>query len=598
MTPASLQTLWARMVVDALVRSGVTNLVLSPGSRSTPLAFAALETESLCTHAIVDERCAGFFALGLAKAAGKPVALVCTSGSAMTHYFPAMVEASQDGVPLVVLSADRPPELQHTACAQTVDQTKLFGSFVRFQANLGPPEERADALRLTARLVAQAVARSVGSAPGPTHLNVPLRKPLAPETRRVQSDDVERLGYTETLHGLFPAVPAKVVATDEVLSHLAHQLREAPCGLIALGPGLCPRELEPELVRELASVSGLPVLAETASGARLDSGIQGYPLLCDAVDHVLEHVAGPKSGPLSVLQLGSPLVTSSYGRMLNEAPNLELHVLSAREWADPSGRAITVTRAALEDSVRRLCTALRRANAAPRAPRRDWENRLRRHNARWWTAVDEVLGTRAAPNTPLGEPEAARAVLAALPSGSVLALGNSLPVREVDWFSPAFPRDVRVFPQRGANGIDGALSGAAGIATALGRPMAALIGDLTFLHDLGGLAVAARASTPTALVVLNNSGGRIFEHLPLGDLASSDGLLEAGWLLPQRLDIGALASGFGLRFTSITGAADIAPALAEAFSYPKASVLELVVSPRSTRETLAAVRRAARELEG
>ncbi len=594
MNAAADHTFWAQLLVSALARAGVAHVVISPGSRSTPLAWAALRNQDLVTHAILDERCAAFFALGIARSLHAPAALVCTSGTAVGHYLPAVMEASQSGLPLVVLSADRPPELQHATAPQTIDQVGVFGAFVRHGATLGLPDSSSVTLRALARTVLQTVARACAPIPGPVHLNVPLPKPLEPPLD-LNSDSELKSRAASILSALGPAPVARSIPEQDPISRIAEDIRSSTSGFIAPGASVCPDELEPSALFALAEVTGFPVLCETASGARLALQSSARPYVCDAVDHVLE-AALPPDGKHTVLQLGGPLVSAAYPRWLDRTAPLRLHIVCSRGWPDPGGHAASVLCADVSESVRMLTKKLQTAEGARAAPRASFLASIHRHCAHWWAAVEQTLS--ATPSTSaLREADLIRALVHRLPPGAALVLGNSLPVREVDWFAPAQSSGVRVFSQRGVNGIDGAISGAAGIAATCGGPVLALLGDLTFLHDVGGLAAASTIDKPLVLVVLNNRGGRIFDHLPLGALSVRRDLLERGWTLPHTSDFGALASGYGLPFARLQCLDELPSALRTFLGHAGASVLEVPVDPSSAQAALNAARRAAGALE-
>ncbi|HSH46074.1 MAG TPA: 2-succinyl-5-enolpyruvyl-6-hydroxy-3-cyclohexene-1-carboxylic-acid synthase [Longimicrobiales bacterium] len=588
---SDLLTQWARLLVASARQAGVTDAVLSPGSRSTPFTWAALHDPGLRCHTVIDERSAAFFALGMARMTGRPAALICTSGSAAANYFPAVVEAAESGTPLLVITADRPFELQHAAAPQTIDQTRLFGDFARGYFDLGMPDADPAVLRAVQRVAAQAVHATRSPLPGPVQVNARARKPLEPVhgesalTRLV--DELVDRGPTRS-------APAVQLPAEDAIARLAEACRSAGRGLIVCGPTSPWQAADPRLVADLAAATGFPVVPEAASQQRFPGDLRDDTALLDAFPTLLEDPGfRTRYEPDLVLHLGRPPTASAWNAAMTEWRSPRF-VVWPHGWADPWSSATHVIQAGLDATIRPLLAHLRSdtgvagagvAGSTPPSP--DWVAGLLRANAAAWASVDAVTGEGFVEGT------AVRAVFDALPEGSVLALGNSLPIRHADTFLPAAARGITVWSQRGANGIDGLISGAAGAAMAgrvdddpsadaspggRTRPVTLLVGDVSFVHDLGGLAVARDVASPLDIVILNNGGGRIFERLPIadrfdvgrgsgGDPSASGTGDPAGpapgdaWLTPPRVDFEAAAAAFGVPYVRCRTAAEIATAL-------------------------------------
>jgi 2-succinyl-5-enolpyruvyl-6-hydroxy-3-cyclohexene-1-carboxylate synthase len=511
-------TAFGTVLADELARCGLREVVVAPGSRSTPLAMAfdALDRAGrVRLHVRIDERSASFTALGLAKASRRPVAVVCTSGTAAANLHPAVVEADESAVPLLLLTADRPPELRGTGASQTVDQVKLYGSAVRWYAETGVPERlpgMADYWRSLACRAWAHAAGALGGLPGPVHLNIPLRDPLVP------SDEPP---WPESLAGRADGGPwTRVSAAASVPEPLA--LPWAERGVVVCGDG----DYDAAALVELAELAGWPVLAEPSSGARRGpNALIGYQYLLASPEFMAAH------RPDVVISAGRPGLTrpqSALLRLGRDAASPVRQVVIAQGpglWADPQ-RAATDVAAAVR------LTGGPAAGAAGAAGGR-WLDEWRRADAAATQAADEVLDAWRDGNVPaagpapspaaaapqeLSEPEVARELVAALPERSVLWCGNSLSVRDLDLLLPA-RTDTRVIASRGASGIDGTFSTAAGaaLAHAADHPGAvafALIGDLSLLHDAPGLAIGPGEPRPDlCVVVVNNDGGGIFEGL-------------------------------------------------------------------------------------
>jgi 2-succinyl-5-enolpyruvyl-6-hydroxy-3-cyclohexene-1-carboxylate synthase len=579
---------WARLLVRSLFAAGARDAVLSPGSRSTPLALA-LDDGPLALRVISDERSAAFYALGQARVTSRPTVLVCTSGTAGAHYLPAIIEASESHLPLVAITADRPWELLHAAAPQTIDQDRLFGAFTRFFADVGAPDDGALSLRAVARLAAQAVAASLGPVPGPVHLNARFRKPLEPVTvtspaswERVAADLAAR-GPTRVLAAT-PALPA----AD--LDALAHRIEKAERGLIVAGPTAMPAGAERDAVFELARQSGFPLLAEATSQLRFARAPEGV-LRVGALDVVLRvDAARAALRPDLVIQIGRPPTSTGFAELAGEgAPRI---AIAPHGWNDPWSDAEAMVVAPIAGVVRELSARL-----SADASHDPWRAAWRRADALAAAAVEGELGEGA-----LVEGQVARAVVGALPEHAVLAVGNSAPVRDLDLWATPTDKTIDVVHQRGASGIDGLVSSAAGAAASARRPTVLLLGDVSLAHDVGALALLADAEVPIVVVAVDNAGGRIFETLPVGAAISSD-RLERLFATPPRVDWEKAAAAFGVAFAEVHAAGALGAALAAALARPGGTLIRAVVPrtdaaarARRVRATFAAAFAASPEL--
>ncbi len=580
-----IHAVWARAVVGTLASSGIAELVVSPGSRSTPLVAAAVELGVPC-RSVVDERSAAFFAVGSAKVTGRPMALICTSGTAPAHYLPAVIEASQSGTPLVVVSADRPPELHGCQAAQTVDQQRMFGVHCRWFVDLGVPDASAMALRALVREVGQAVSRAVWPHAGPVHLNVPLRKPLTPVEPSTQAEielDAMARAMVDAVTTHWPSAACEP-SRDAVIG-LSRACRSTPRGVIVLGPAPLAAAKDRAVVAELSTVTGFPVLAEATSQhrfhARAVSDGAAFDLLAGA-DGFDERLL-----PDLVVQLGAPVTAGAWGRMLDRHPEVERWVVAPEGWPDPHASATAVVRA---DPGRLATQVVRELGSSGATCRDGWKAAWADATDTAWRVVDEVLAEASSAGQPLGEGVAVRAVAAAVPDGAVLAASNGLPVRSLDWYLPPAAGDWDVWCQRGASGIDGIIAGVSGAAAVSGRPVVALVGDVAFAHDVASLAVARQVQSPLVLVVLNNNGGRIFELLPEAATIPEPEFARL-WLTPSGLDPVAMAAAFGVRAVSAVTPGAVTEAVAEGCSQTGATLVGVPVAPSSQGRALTEIRR-------
>ncbi len=500
----------ALVLVDELARNGIEHACIAPGARSTPVALALVSHPSITVHVMLDERSTSFLALGIAKATRKPAVVLCTSGTAAANFTPAVQEASRWRVPMIVLTADRPPELRATGANQTIDQIKMFGDAVRWFCEVGVPEGQVDE-RPNAywRSVAcRAATTASGSPPGPVHLNLAFREPLMPAEDAVLDLDLE---------GRASEAPWVEIATtrasaDDVAA-LASTLRAYERGVIVVGATEGPTDA----LIEIGAKLGWPVLADPLSQARHLGGLCTYDLFLRDQDFVEAH------RPDVVLRTGSINISKALSAYVAQAPR-QILVDPDGEWLDADRSTTDLIVAEPADLLVALAEQLD-VTATP-----GWLDPWVQAEAAVNKVIDDGLAGEG-----LSEPLVARLLVDALEDGSNLVVGASMPIRDVEWFGQ--PRAlVSFYANRGANGIDGFVSTALGVALGSGRPTWGLCGDLTLLHDSNGLLGAHDADL--TLVVINNDGGGIFSFLPQ---AGADGF-EKLFGTPQGRDLAKLAA--------------------------------------------------------
>jgi 2-succinyl-5-enolpyruvyl-6-hydroxy-3-cyclohexene-1-carboxylate synthase len=540
-------TALATVLADELVRCGLREAVLAPGSRSAPLALALWDRAAagdLRLHVRIDERSAAFLALGLAKTSRRPVAVVCTSGTAAASFHPAVIEADESGVPLLVLTADRPPELRATGANQTIDQVKLYGTAVRWFCDVGVPEPRAGMLAYWRSLACRAWARAAGAAggfAGPVHLNLPLRDPLVPGLPDAAAGDG---GWPEPLDGRPGGAPWTSFGVPDRASGADCRTAELPWterGVVVCGDG----DYDAEPLLELAQRAGWPVLAEPSSGARRGpNALRAYSFLLGDAGFAAAHRPGV------IVSAGRPGLSRGQLALLRGSPDGRpaRHVVIAQgpgRWADPARTATDVV------SEVRLAGDVRSGR---------WLESWQRADTAAAAAADELLDAIDVPS----EPRLARDLAAALPDGALLWAASSLPIRDLD--QQMAPRDgLRLIASRGASGIDGLVSSAIGAALAHaaagGGPAVALLGDLAFLHDAPGLILGpAEARPDLCLVVVNNDGGGIFSTLEPAALRAP---FERVFGTPHGAGLEHYARGAGLPCLLLDKAADLPDALGD-----------------------------------
>ncbi len=568
----SLQAAYAVTLVDEWVRGGVAHAVVCPGSRSTPLAVALADHGGIAVHIRLDERSAAFTALGIGLATGAPAVVLTTSGTAAAELHAAVVEADLARVPLLAVTADRPPELRGVGAPQTIEQHRLFGGSVRWFADPGvaDPANRGAWRSLAARAVAEATVGPSG--PGPVHCNLPFREPLLGVPGPGQVPAGRPHGgrwHVASVH----AAAAPADAVDRVAAAGAAGAR----GLVVVGAG--GGEHGP--VTALADALGWPVLADPRSGLRTAPG--GVVAAADGILRS-ERFAGGHL-PEVVVRLGAPWVSKVVTTFLASASAGGAETVLVDpwwQWSDPDRSASTVVRA----DPGSFCLAVvdrladRQAGGGEPGPDPDWLRGWLDAEVAAQHAVDTALS--AAPDG-WSEPALARKLVAQLPDGADLVVSSSMPVRDVEAFGAPRPGYPRVLANRGANGIDGVVSTALGVAMTSLTPTVALVGDLAFLHDCSALVGSPAADIPCTVVVADNGGGGIFSFLPPAG-ALDPGSFETLFGTPQAPDVAAVAAGFGLAVADV-GPEDGWGALAEAVRRgtegPGLSVVRVRVPDRS-----------------
>jgi 2-succinyl-5-enolpyruvyl-6-hydroxy-3-cyclohexene-1-carboxylate synthase len=567
---------WARLLFGTLQAAGISDLFISPGSRSTPFTWQALQTHGLSCHAVVDERCAAFAALGYARATGRAAALLCTSGSAAANYFPAIIEASLAFLPLLIITADRPFEAQHAGAAQAIDQVKLYGDHVRRYFELGLPDNAPDALIGLRRAVTQATALAHGPLPGPVHLNARARKPLEPVPAGAVPTVLGARVNALLATALSRYIPVPAEPCPQALQDMAVALMAAHAGAIVVGPLAVGRKHLSEPLALLATALNFPILAEASSQMRF--AMSAHPLSCPQFGWLLGAESFRRRHPPDVLlYIGASPTCPELERWALES-GAARYVLCEYESPDPLGSARMIVAGNVTSAVERLGKHISNSAHHPGSARRAFAQGLLSGISLCRGLVEEEL----AREPQLAEGAAVAALAAALPAGAQWIVGNSLPIRDVDAYV-THAAEPAVLSQRGANGIDGLVSGAVGSALATERPTVLLLGDVSLLHDLGGLALAALLHSPLVVVVMDNAGGRIFDQLPVHALYRGDSRLAPFWQSPPGCEFMQVARAFGLSYASPTTVAEISSAARAALRTHSATLLQVRVGPDSAR---------------
>lgn len=590
-------TLFAQLFVDSLIAAGLKHVCLAPGSRNTPLVLAfANRKEKINVTSHLDERSMAFFALGLARTANTPVAIVCTSGSAAANFFPAIVEAHQSRIPLIVLTADRPPELRHSGANQTIDQVKMFGDYALWFVDAPLPEANPSQhlLRYVRTLAHRAFDTANGARKGVVHINMPFRPPLEPTV--VEGDvgelpegildehGIRKSYYSKDAIDTIPELTGEELWLDE--------LRSIKRGLIIVGPNAF-RDMQDfwnTKIQQFAHRMGFPIFADATSGVRFKTfSVAG------AYDTFL-----PLNHPLLqnidlIIRFGDVPTSKGLNAYLDRLrPKHYYHITSDGIWADDGYRVETVI--SLDHWIG-LATYFADEEEDGDLPavtskfyeeRRKWAKSVMQLEQNTWQALTEAAGER--------EFEGAfvRDMLNLMPGNSILVAGNSMPVRHLDFWGRPNGKNIMVYANRGASGIDGNISTALGAGAAhKDQPLVLLIGDVTFYHDMNGLLAIQRCGVPIVIVLLNNNGGGIFRTLPVKDYEPS---FTEYFITPHTLDFSHVGPLYGLdhhRLTTRAEFREVFPKAIEAWREGKSTLLEIMtdsnVDVATRREILAEV---------
>lgn len=561
MTPPNRTTLWAETLVNELSAAGVEAASLTPGSRSTPLTIAFANHPDIEVFSHLDERSSAFFALGRARRTGDVTALVCTSGTAAANYHPAVMEADEGRVPLLALTADRPPALQDSGANQTAYQTDLYGDAVRWQRTLPEPEPDARTLRSLRVTAGRAVAEAEGVPAGPVHLDVPFRKPLEPvEVPGDVSEDFladsplavdGRDGpFVETTTG-----HRELSAPD--VDALAGAIDNAERTLVVAGPEGPPTPAA-DAVTEFVDATNAPVLADPLSGLRFGSQVADRPI-CGGYDSYLD-AAGDWPEPDLVLRFGASPTSKVLREYLRDLDARQVLVDPASEWREAT---FTATDLVAADSTA-LLESLADTVSKPSAD--SWRNRFAAAEKQYWELVGDAFDDQFQEGTVLYE------VASELPDSSTLFVSNSMPVRDLDRFGCPQSKSVSVLGNRGVSGIDGIISTALGAGSATKDSLVLVTGDLAYYHDMNGLLAVKRSNVDATIVLINNDGGGIFHQLPI---ESFDPPFTGQFKTPHGLDFGPTGDLYGFDYHRVDGRARFQDQFSESVRNGETSVIEV-----------------------
>lgn len=546
--------------VDALVANGLTDVVISPGSRSTPLAVTMCEHKSLKEWIIIDERSAAFFALGMAQRTNRPVALVCTSGTAAVNYYPAIVEAYHNRVPLIVLTTDRPHELRDIGAPQAIDQIKMYGNYVKWFKEMLLPESSERVLADVRRTATIAMTEAMSNNQGPVHLNFPFREPLMPD---FSIDNLSKILHDKSADGKqFPlTIGGQKRLSDEQLQSIFQLINNKKRGIFVVGP---QRDLElAKPISELAARWNIPILADPLSQVRAGSHDKSH--IVTMYDAILRNeTVREQLKPDFILRFGAMPVSKMFLFYLEQHKDVPQIVVEDYEgYRQPTEKMAHVVYA----NGRQLCKDLLLATEdtfkqAPNSWIKEWQRSEQIAQSHLFTHKDQRLT----------EGEAVRSLLEIIPNNSYLYVGNSMAVRDLDMFFKQREEPLTILNNRGVNGIDGVTSSALG-AAAHGNRVTLILGDLSFYHDLNGLLAAKHYQMDLTILLINNDGGGIFSFLPQ---AGNPKYFEKLFGTPIGIDFAPAVNMYGGYFSRAKDTEDLQQKLTDSYARSGLSVIEVV----------------------
>ena len=557
----NINYLWSGLIVEELVRNGITKFCIAPGSRSTPLTVSAAENKKTEKVVHFDERGLGFYALGLSSAGKGPAVLISTSGTAVANFLPAVIEASKKKIPLIILTADRPPELRKTGALQTIDQPGVFGKYVKWEFDLPVPDININpAMVLTT--IDQAVFMAASSTPGPVHINCMFREPLAPE--EVMSEWKKQVGLSDRwLEGSKPYTKyynSEESSAVENPGEIINIINQSKKGIIAVGK---LKNSDKELVKQLAEKLNWPIFPDLTSGLRLDN-TSGH--IIHYFDQILLSGHLEKEKIDTIIHLGGRITSKRFYQFVEKTdPENYIVVLSHSLRNDPLHKVSHRIKSTVSGFVKAVSSAL---IARP-------ESNLLLNLQIASKAVESEIENYLKKGNRLNEMFVARDISKSIGPGNVLFLSNSMPIRDMDMYASPENIGLKIGGNRGASGIDGVIASACGYAASANAPLSLIIGDIAFLHDINSLTLVKKSKNPIVIVVINNNGGTIFSFLPISEYKTS---FEKYFLTPHGMNFEHAAVQFGVKYSKVETKGEFSDTYRAAVKSDQSSIIEAVVN--------------------
>ncbi len=557
---------WTETFVKELISSGVKYACISPGSRNTPLTLAFASSKKIKSFVHIDERSCAFFALGLAKVTETPVAIVCTSGTATAELYPAIIEAYQQRVPLIVCTADRPPELLDVGANQTINQNNLYKNHIRWFVDVGLPEPITRRIKHIKVLARRAVYESTVRAKGPVHLNFPFRKPFEPDasTDEIEKSLIDLADSTITEKKYFFKEEERDVFSEKWFQGIFNELSKSKRGLIIAGP----ENYNPSFHNNCALLSeklGFPVIADGASQLRF--GLHSKTNIISNFEGFLRSkYFADKYKPDIILHFGRTITSKALDEYLESCSAKRYMINEYGDWFDPSNKAAASFAFKPYLFCQKMTEYLTRKNFITKE--NGWFNLFKNADAISGKIKCEVIDKALFPN----ESRIINEIINLIPDNSRIMISNSMPIRDFDYFASITQKRISIFNNRGASGIDGITSTALGIAATDSTPTILLTGDLAFYHDLNGLLAANKYKIPLVTVLINNNGGGIFEVLPIAKYGK---VFKEYFIAPHNLNFQPFVKAYGGKYKLIESWSEFRSTFKRALTSKQFHVLEI-----------------------
>ncbi len=560
--------LWTEAFVNELAFLGVKYVCISPGSRNTSLTLAFSSNKKIKSFVHIDERSSGFFALGMAKASNTPVAVVCTSGTAAAELYPSIIEAYQNKVPLIICTADRPPELIGVGTNQTIYQNEIYKNHIRWFANTGTPVPNKNGLKRIKNLAHKAIEESFINNRGPVHLNFPFRKPFEPSS---MTDEIDKKTLTYSKKNLTKSFSKKIISKNHKkrISIIIESIKENKNGLIIVGPKNYDKNFN-ELCIKLSDITGYPILADGSSQLRFGNKISkniisNFESIFKSKDFLKQHKAK------IILQFGRTVTSKALEDYLESYRGLKFLINDYGDLYDPADKTTDLLAMDPNEFCKEVISNIKKK----KIENQNWLNDfIQAERDVEKLKLKQILNSKF-PN----EPRIITELIKAIPQNSHIMISNSMPVRDFDYFAPIDYKKLVIHNNRGASGIDGIISTALGIAVENKNPVFLITGDLAFYHDLNGLLAAKKYNIPLTVILINNNGGGIFRMLPVSTIANN---FVQFFQTPHDLDFSKFVKAYGGNHFKIKSWSDFNLKIEQSLPSKKFTVLEIKTNAESS----------------
>lgn len=560
--------LWAETFVSELSSLGVKHACISPGSRSTPLTYAFASNKKIKCFPVIDERSSGFFALGLTKGAKNPVALVCTSGTAVAELYPAIIEAYQSKVPIIVCTADRPPELKNIGANQTINQENIYKNHIRWFADAGLPYVSKKGIEKIRSITQRAIIESSIKNIGPVHINFPFKEPFEPNSF---TDEITQkvLGTAKRNSDFFKDLNRANKISPKQLSKVSADVNDYQKGIILIGFDNYSKGFF-NACRLLSLKTGYPIFTDAASGMRFNVSTS-KSVLTNYESYLRSKIFTSAHKPEYIIQFGRNFTSKTLSNFIGESKSKKLLVNQFGNWKNPKETSTSVIAVDPEIFCKKLIQLFKRKSVK----RNEWLNDFIAIENHATIIKNKIFYQAKFPN----ETKIITEALSAIPDNSNLMISNSLPIRDLDLAASLMKKKINLFNNRGASGIDGIISTALGIAQSTSKKTFLITGDLAFYYDINSLLNASLYSIPLTIILINNNGGRIFEVLPISAYKK---IFEKYFVTPHNLEFKKIVLALGGRHSEVKSWKAF-KGLLSAESFDKTfSVIEIKTDPKKS----------------